>query len=340
MKTMRLLFFFILAVIVVTAALSFLLPTSQKIERSEVINAPAKTIYQQLVKLENFNKFSVWSQQDSAAVYTINGTDGTIGAYSSWTGSPEISGEGKIEITALEQDRKVEHKLHFTQPKEGSASSVFTLNENNGLTTVTWSFEMATPRPWNIFNLFYSMDKQMGKDFEQGLAALKSTIEHLAGTAENNNYEVLTMDFPSTTFAVIRQQVKWSDIYSFQLQHLPIIRSEAIKANASPGTASSLFYNWDEKNQLTDMAAALPVIKGAELNNSLVKIENIPTGKTVYVNHYGSYEKAINAFNSIHAYLDKHKLKQKFPIIQQYITGPASEKDTAKWLTKIVFLVE
>jgi effector-binding domain-containing protein len=340
MKMMRLLFFFILAVIVVTAALSFLLPTSQKIERSEVINAPAKTIYQQLVKLENFNKFSVWSQQDSAAVYTINGTDGTIGAYSSWTGSPEISGEGKIEITALQQDRKVEHKLHFTQPKEGNASSVFTLNENNGLTTVTWSFEMATPRPWNIFNLFYSMDKQMGKDFEQGLAALKSTIEQLAGTAENNNYEVLTMDFPSTTFAVIRQQVKWSDIYSFQLQHLPIIRSEAIKANASPGTASSLFYNWDEKNQLTDMAAALPVIKGAVLNNSLVKIENIPTGKAVYVNHYGSYEKAINTFNSIHAYLDKHKLKQKFPIIQQYITGPASEKDTTKWLTKIVFLVE
>lgn len=340
MKTMRLLFFFILAVIVVTAALSFLLPTSQKIERSEVINAPAKTIYQQLVKLENFNKFSAWSQQDSAAIYTLKGTDGTVGAYSSWTGSPEISGEGKIEITALEQDRKVEHKLHFTQPKEGNASSVFTLNENNGLTTVTWSFEMATPRPWNIFNLFYSMDKQMGKDFEQGLASLKSLIEQQTGTAGNNNYEVLTMDFPSTTFAVIRQKVKWSDINTFQTQHLPIIRSEAIKANASPGTASSLFYNWDEKNQLTDMAAALPVIKGAELNNSLVKIENIPTGKAVYVNHYGSYEKAINAFNSIHAYLDKHKLEQKFPIIQQYIIGSASEKDTAKWLTKIVFLVE
>lgn len=340
MKTIRLLFFFMLAVIVVTAALSFLLPTSQKIERSEIIQAPAKTIYQQLVKLDNFNKFSVWSQQDSSAIYTINGTDGTVGAYSSWTGSPEISGEGKIEITALEQDRKVEHKLHFTRPKEGSALSIFTLNENNGLTTITWSFEMATPRPWNIFNLFYSMDKQMGKDFEQGLAALKSSVEQLAGTTGNMNYEVLTMDFPSTTFALIRQQVKWSDIQLFLTQHLPIIRNEALKANAAPGTASSLFYNWDEKNQLTEMAAALPVRSGTELNTSLVKSENVPAGKAVYVNHYGSYEKAANAFSSIQAYLDKHKLKQKFPIIQQYITGPASEKDTAKWLTKIVCLIE
>lgn len=340
MKTIRLLFFFMLAVIVVTAALSFLLPTSQKIERSEIIQAPAKTIYQQLVKLENFNKFSVWSQQDSSAIYTINGTDGTVGAYCSWSGNPEISGEGRIEILALEQDRKVEHKLHFTRPKEGSALSIFTLNENNGLTTITWSFEMATPRPWNIFNLFYSMDKQMGKDFEQGLAALKSSVEQLAGTTGNINYEVLTMDFPSTTFALIRQQVKWSDIQLFLTQHLPIIRNEAFKANAAPGTASSLFYNWDEKNQLTEMAAALPVRSGTELNTSLVKTENVPAGKAVYVNHYGIYEKAANAFSSIQAYLYKHKLKQKFPIIQQYITGPASEKDTAKWLTKIVCLIE
>ena len=36
---------------------------------------------------------------------------------------------------------------------------------------------MATPRPWNIFNLFYSLDKQMGKDFEDGLTALKNIIE-------------------------------------------------------------------------------------------------------------------------------------------------------------------
>jgi effector-binding domain-containing protein len=340
MKTMRLLFFFIIAVIVITAALSFLLPASQKIERSEVINAPAKTIYQQLVKLENFNKFSVWSQQDSSAVYTLSGTDGTVGAASSWSGSPEISGEGKIEITALDQDRKIEHKLHFIKPKEGNATSVFTLNENKGLTTVTWNFEMATPRPWNIFNLFYSMDKQMGTDFEKGLATLKSSIEQVTGSSGNNNYEVLSMDFPATRFAVIRQQVKWSDIGSFYTQHLPIIRNDALQKNASPGTATCLFYSWDEKNQLTDMAAALPVKNGDDVNNMIIRTENIPASKAVYINYYGAYDKAAFAFGSIQAYLDKYKLKQKFPIIQQYITDPVAEKDTAKWLTKIVFLIE
>jgi hypothetical protein len=178
MKFGRLLLFFLLAVIVTTAVLSFMLPTSQKIERSVVLNAPATIIYGQLIKLENFNKFSVWSQQDSTAVYTLSGTDGTVGACSSWKGSPEISGEGKIEITALEPNRKVIHKLQFSQPRKGKAESVFSLNETNkATTTVTWTFNMATPRPWNIFNLLFSLDKEMGKDFEDGLKAMKTMIE-------------------------------------------------------------------------------------------------------------------------------------------------------------------
>jgi hypothetical protein len=178
MRFGRLFLFFLLAVIVTTAALSFMLPTSQKIERSIVINASPATIYNELIKLENFNKFSVWSQQDSAAVYTLTGTDGTIGANTSWKGSPEISGEGKIEIKALEPNRKVVHQLNFTKPKKGTAESVFLLNETNkATTTLTWTFNMATPRPWNIFNLLYSLDKQMGKDFEDGLTAMKTMIE-------------------------------------------------------------------------------------------------------------------------------------------------------------------
>lgn len=181
MKFTKLLLFFLLAIIATTAILSFMLPTSQKLERSIVINAPADVIYNQIVKLEKFNKFSVWSQQDSSAIYTINGTDGTVGATISWKGSPEISGEGKIEIIALEPNRKVVHQLHFLYPKKGKAESVFNLAETNkAMTTVTWTFRMATPRPRNIFNLLYSLDKEKGKEFDEGLKTLKIMVEPAA----------------------------------------------------------------------------------------------------------------------------------------------------------------
>lgn len=180
MKAGRLFLFFILSVLIITAVLSFTMSTYQKVERSVVINNTAAVIYGQLIKLEHFHRFSVWSQQDSSAVYTFSGTDGTIGASSSWKGSPEISGEGSITIAGLEPNRKVTHNLQFTRPRKGKATSVFSLLETNkASTTVTWTFQLATPRPWNIFNLFYSMEKELGKDFEDGLALLKASLEQV-----------------------------------------------------------------------------------------------------------------------------------------------------------------
>lgn len=118
MKATRLFIFFLIAVLLTTAALSMLMATHQKVERSIVINSSAATVYDQLIKLENFHTFSVWSQQDSSAEYKLNGVDGTVGASTSWIGSPEISGEGKIEIIALEKNRKIVHDFNFTKPKK------------------------------------------------------------------------------------------------------------------------------------------------------------------------------------------------------------------------------
>jgi hypothetical protein len=178
MNKFRLFVYFLISLVVVTAALSFYMPTSQKIKRSTTINAPASKIYAELIKLENFNRISIWGGQDLLLKYTLAGTDGTIGATSSWKGSPEISGEGKIEITGLETDKKVTHAISFTMPKKGTATSAFVLNETDkNVTVVDWNFEIATPRPWNIFNMFYSADKQMGGEFEKGLAALKLAME-------------------------------------------------------------------------------------------------------------------------------------------------------------------
>jgi effector-binding domain-containing protein len=340
MKFLKPLFFFLLSVLVVTIFLSILMPIKQKVERSITINAPASVIYQQLIKLENFNKYSVWSQQDSSAKYTITGTDGTVGAGTSWTGDPEISGDGKIEIVSLEENKIIKHQLSFTKPKKGTAESTFTLNESNGITSLTWNFDLATPRPWNVFNLFYSLDKKMGKDFEESLATLKTAIEKIYGTAAVKKYDVQLMNFPATEFAMIRQQVKWIDLLSFFSEHLPLVYQEVQNANASPGIATGLIYEWDEKAQQADIAAAVSVQAGTKINSPIVQSTDIPASKAVFVNYSGAYDKLPDAYNSIRQYLSENKLKEKTPSIEQYISGPSNEKDTSKWLTKIVFLVE
>lgn len=177
MRYVKLILTFLVFVIIVLLALSFFLPTHQKVEKSISISAPVSTVYGLVSRLENFNKWSVWTREDSTAEYKITGNDGNVGAVSEWNGHPEISGSGTMKISALEPNKKVMHEIEFRGANEATANSEFLLSGNEKLTNVTWKFIMPTPRPWNIFNLFYSMEKQMGQDFSDGLAELKKRAE-------------------------------------------------------------------------------------------------------------------------------------------------------------------
>lgn len=340
MKRFRPIAVFLLCVIISTLLLSLLLPTRQQVEKTILINAPVAAVYDYLVKLENFHDWSVWGKGDSSVRYSYTGTEGTVGAASDWKGDPFISGEGSIRIRSLEPGRSIAHDFTFSTPKRAKGSSEIRLEDRGGQTLVTWHFEMPTPRPWNIFNLFYNMDKEMGKDFEQGLIALKEINEKKAGYTPARTYEVMTMDFPATRFAMIRQVVKWNDLNAFYGQHIRLLQDASVRKQVSPGTPSALYFIWDEKNQQTDMAAALPVPAGSSLQDPIIRMEDVPASKALYVDYYGHYNNLQEAHLSLDKYMAEKKLVQKTPVIEQYILGPGNEKDTSKWLTKIVYLVD
>jgi effector-binding domain-containing protein/uncharacterized protein YndB with AHSA1/START domain len=340
MKYLKISGIFLLVVIAIVVLLSMFIPVQQTVERSIIIKAPPITVYEQLIKLENFNKWAVWNLRDSLAKHSMTGTDGTVGATTSWRGDPEISGEGKIIIASLVPGKRIVHTIHFLQPRKADARSEFKLEEVNGGTRLTWEFDLATPRPKNIFNLFYSMDKKMGKDFEEGLLLMKTALEINNPSAVVKKYDVLLMNFPATRFAWVRQQVKQDDILSFFAQHFPLITQEIEKVNAPAGIPHGLFYSWDEKYEVADMAAAIPVPAGTSIENAIVQVMDIPASKAVYVDYYGNYPGLPDVHSIIQKYLSVNNLKQKGPVIESYVSGPPNEKDTAKWETRVIYLVE
>jgi effector-binding domain-containing protein len=339
MQRLRPFLIFLVFVVIATGILSLVLPESQKIERTVIIHAPARKVYEELAKLSNFNEWSVWGSSDSSIKYAYSGTDGRPGASCSWEGDPSISGAGEISIKQLDPPAKVVYGIHFSRPKEGDATSIFELRESNGLTTLSWKFNMATPRPWNIANLFYSMEKEMGKDFETSLEKLRIKIEGIK-KADSSYKEVSRIDFPAMTFATIRQTVRWADMQAFFQQHFPILFEEASKSGVQAGGPSSLFYEWNEKTQSADIAAAIAVPHGTQFSNNIITVVDIPASKAVAVTYTGPYEGEVSVYNSIRQYMRENELRQKGPSIEQYITGPTNEKDSTRWVTKIVFLVE
>ena len=340
MKMLRQLFFFLLSVIAVAFILTIVVPTKQKVKRDILINKPVEEVYSYLSRLENFNKWSVWSQNDSSLKNSISGTDGTTGAENHWTGDPELSGEGNMKIITLKLNEKIKYHLSFKQPKPMEAGSDFELESVNGQTKVTWIFTLETARPWNIFNLFSSLDKKMGVDFEDGLKNLKNILEGKPMDTPVTTYEVKQMNFPATTFALYRQQVAMNEIAGFYAEHLPKLFANLSTAGVTPGTPTGLFYEWDEKSSRTDMAAAIPVPADYTSGNDSIKLSTIAGSKAVYVDYYGAYDKTQEAYKTIDKYLADNKLKQKSPVIEQYMNDPQVVKDTAQWHTRIIFLVD
>lgn len=341
MKFLKQLGILLLIIIAIATVLVLVLPVKQKLARTTIINAKPAVVYEYLSRLANFKKWSAWSQHDSTLTNSITGTDGMLGAVNNWKGDPVLSGEGKIQITSLEINQEIEHHVSFLSPSKMEAASEFDLVEVNGQTQVTWSFETNTPRPGNVFYLFNSLDKRMGKNFEESLRNLKATLEKNSGTAtKEKTYEVLPMNFPTTSYAIRRQTLKWGEMPAFFAQHLPDLYKQSMDARATAGSPSGLFYVWDKENQQADMAAAIPISQGTTFSDTSIMVIDLPGSKAVYVDYYGPYENLIEAYSSIEKYLAANNLKQKYPAIEQYITDPKLEKDSNKWLTKVICLVE
>ncbi|HEX7906377.1 MAG TPA: GyrI-like domain-containing protein, partial [Chitinophagaceae bacterium] len=217
----------------------------------------------------------------------------------------------------------------------------FDLEEINGHTRVRWQIDIATPRPRNILNLFSNMDKKMANDFALGLQHLKNAIEgNTTASITAKTYNVQPFNFPSTSFGAYREKITWESIPVFYSTWLPRIASVIVKANTSPGIPTGLYYVWDEVNKETDMAAAFEIPADTRLNNDSFQVITIAGSKAVYTDYYGAYDKSMDAYASIDKYLAENNLKQKAPVIEQYMNDPMQVKDTSKWHTKIIFLVE
>jgi effector-binding domain-containing protein/uncharacterized protein YndB with AHSA1/START domain len=342
MKVVKMLGVLVLVVIAIVMILMLILPTRQVVTKSIMINAAPADVYEYLSKLDNFNKWAIWNNSDSTTRHNITGKDGTPGATSTWLG--ENAGEGKIEITSLEINQEIEHKITFIQPKHRNAKSEFDLEPMAGnRTKVTWTFEIATPRPGNIFNLLSNLEARMGSAFEDGLKNLKAALEssNTASASKTVAYEIEQLNFPGAEYAVYRQdKVNWMDIPVFFSQYRPRVLDEATKANGNPKTATGLFYSWDDLNQQTDVAAAFEINSTITMANDSFSVVSLPASKAIYIDYYGDPSKTQEAYKQIDEYVKTNELKKKSPVIEQYLSGTDGNTDMSKWKTRIILLVD
>ncbi len=174
-----------LIVIVLIGALVaavFLTPTDFKVEREVTIAKPRAEVFEYARFIKNQNVWGPWVKQDPNIKLSVKGTDGEVGFVSAWESSNENVGVGEQEIKKIETGKRIDSELRFKKPFESTSQAFMIFDDAGaGQTKVRWGFTGSMPRPLNLMLLVMDMDKEVGKDFETGLANLKSILETNGG---------------------------------------------------------------------------------------------------------------------------------------------------------------
>ena len=147
-----------------------------RVSRSTMIRAPRERLFPLVTDFHNWASWSPFEKLDPAMQKTFSGASSGKGAIYEWSGNAK-AGAGRMEVTGIDAPARAVIKLDFLKPFEGHNTSEFTFDIKGDSTEVTWSMYGPSAFPMKVMQIFITMDRMMGKDFETGLANLKAVGE-------------------------------------------------------------------------------------------------------------------------------------------------------------------
>ena len=166
----------VLLLIVAVLVLAATKPDTFQVERSATIRAAPEKLFALIDDFHQWPQWSPWEKLDPEMQRTLTGAPSGKGAIYAWKGNSDV-GEGRMEIMDSVPPSKVTIQLDFIEPMEATSTTEFTLTPQGDSTTVRWTMSGENNFLGKLMCVFMSMDAMIGKDFEAGLATLKTVAE-------------------------------------------------------------------------------------------------------------------------------------------------------------------
>jgi effector-binding domain-containing protein/uncharacterized protein YndB with AHSA1/START domain len=313
--------------------ISFFLPKTYRVERTTYIKSNPEIIY---ALTSDFQQWSLWvpwtKETDSTAVFTMTGPAAQVGTSWKWDG--KVLGNGEMILVEVTPGQLVAYDLAFDQGKYKSKGKI-TIEKQGDSSSVSWIDEgdLGYSPMARYMGLF--MDKMMGPDFEKGLAKLKTVA-----ALRNSWPKIEEVVIPAQTVIMVLDSAgpaefagvmgrAYGELYNY-------MQSNKLVQDGNP---FATYVRWDSVTMFSVMKICIPV-KQAEKGKGRVLVAFFPEQNGVKAIYFGAYDKMEPAYRAVAQYIkDAGKMEVGGPS-EIYITGPMTEKDTAKWETHIVFPVK
>jgi effector-binding domain-containing protein/uncharacterized protein YndB with AHSA1/START domain len=318
----------VVALIVICALLAgigMLLPRQVHVERSIVIDAPRATVFALVDGFKQFNKWSPWAALDPNAKYTREGPEFGVGAKQSWVGDPKTVGSGSQEIVEIKPLERVKSRLEFED--QDPATVQFALAPEAGGTKVTWSLDtdMGAGPVGRYFGLM--MDRWIGRDYEKGLASLKTLAESLP-KADFADLAVEVVDAAPVTVAYVQAQSSkdakdiGAAIGASYVKVGAFMKANGLKQAGAPITIDT---RYDDTGYGFD--AAIPVDKAPDKDvpaGSPVQVKTGYAGKALKIVMKGPYTGMPATYDKLRAFMAAHGYESAGPPWDEYVSDPGT----------------
>ena len=164
------------AAILVLVAVIATRPADFKLQRTAILPVTPDVAFALVNDFHRWNEWSPWDKLDPNQKTTHSGAESGTGAVYAWAGNDDV-GEGRMTIEESQVNELVRIKLEFIKPFESTNTTTFAFKPVEGGTEVTWAMSGTNNFMSKAFDLFMDMDAMVGKDFEKGLASMKTAAE-------------------------------------------------------------------------------------------------------------------------------------------------------------------
>ncbi len=151
-------------------------PNTFRVQRATLIQVSAEKIFPLINDLHSWGDWSPWEKVDPGMKRSFGGAASGTGAVYEWEGNSKV-GKGRMEIMEINPPSKITIKLDFLKPIEGHNTAEFTLEPKGAATDVTWAMYGPNRFISKLFHVFLNIESMVGKEFDKGLANLKTIAE-------------------------------------------------------------------------------------------------------------------------------------------------------------------
>ncbi len=175
--------------ILIVLGLASAKPDTFSVRRSAIVQAPAEEIFPLVNNFHQWTKWSPWENKDPAMKRDYGGAESGKGAAYAWDGNKNV-GSGRMEIIDASSPSKITIKLDFFKPFEGHNTAEFSFvpEREATATNVIWVIQGPSSFMSRVMQVFMDFDKMIGRDFEAGLANLK-TLTEIRPTKQSSSKE-------------------------------------------------------------------------------------------------------------------------------------------------------